>query len=80
MVNIVSHFPESYTPTPGQVDTLKRIERAFANGSKFVICNAPTGSGKSMFAKTLQGVVKSPSPRCAGISVVLSAISPGKNG
>ena len=63
MVNIVSHFPEAYTPTPKQVETLNRIERAFANGTKFVICNAPTGSGKSMFAKTLQGVVKPPTPR-----------------
>ena len=63
MVNIISHFPESYTPTANQTDTLKRIEKAFAGGAKFVICNAPTGSGKSLLAKTLQGVVRPPSER-----------------
>lgn len=63
MTNIVSHFPETYIPTSNQVDTLKRIEKAFSSGSKFVICNAPTGSGKSLLAKTLQGVVTPPTPK-----------------
>ena len=54
MINNTSkHFPEGYTPNPSQVKLLKSIDEAFAKGKKFVICNAPTGSGKSFISKTL---------------------------
>ena len=55
MKNLVTHFPSPYKPTDKQVDTLNRIEAAFNRGVKVVICNAPTGSGKSLLARTLQG-------------------------
>lgn len=63
MSKLVSEFPHPYTPTENQVNTLERIERAFAKGTKFVICNAPTGSGKSFLARTLQAYAKMPSTR-----------------
>ena len=50
---ITNNFPEGYTPNPSQVKLLKSIDEAFAAGKKFVICNAPTGSGKSFISKTL---------------------------
>jgi Rad3-related DNA helicase len=46
-------FPEGYTPNSAQVKLLKNIDQAFDDGYKFVVCNAPTGSGKSFISKTL---------------------------
>ena len=51
--NLLQKFPEGYTPNPSQVKLLKSIDEAFDSGSKFVVCNAPTGSGKSFVSKTL---------------------------
>ena len=54
----LSKFPEGYTPSKQQVDLIKNIEEAFNNGYKFIICSAPTGSGKSFISKTLANVSK----------------------
>jgi ATP-dependent DNA helicase DinG len=51
-VSILNFFPEGYTPTSQQSKTLTNIQQAFTSTS-VVILNAPTGSGKSFFAKTL---------------------------
>ena len=58
IINYTSNFPEKFTPTSLQVDILNKIEQAFKGGKKFVICCAPTGSGKSMIAKTFDGIGK----------------------
>ena len=50
---LLDYFPNSYTPNPGQVKLLKNIDQAFRDGYKFIVCNAPTGSGKSFISKTL---------------------------
>ncbi len=50
---LLKSFPEGYTPNSAQVKLLKNIDQAFTDGYKFVICNAPTGSGKSFISKTL---------------------------
>tara|TARA_R100001377_G_scaffold80638_1_gene59665 strand:- start:325 stop:1953 length:1629 start_codon:yes stop_codon:yes gene_type:complete len=50
---LLQKFPEGYDPNSSQVKLLKNIDEAFDNGHKFVICNAPTGSGKSFVSKTL---------------------------
>ena len=50
--NLVSFFPEKYTPSGQQQTLLEKIDKAFEE-NKFVICNAPTGSGKSFLSKTL---------------------------
>tara|TARA_A100001515_G_scaffold140251_1_gene135761 strand:+ start:16383 stop:18020 length:1638 start_codon:yes stop_codon:yes gene_type:complete len=52
----LSKFPEGYTPSKQQVKLIKSIEEAFDSGHKFVICSAPTGSGKSFISKTLANV------------------------
>lgn len=50
--NLVSSFPSSYNPTDQQTSLLDKIEKAFVD-NKFVICCAPTGSGKSFLSKTI---------------------------
>ena len=48
---LLQKFPEGYDPNPSQVKLLKNIDDAFDNGHKFVICNAPTGSGSRLYLK-----------------------------
>lgn len=57
----LNHFPNEYSPSTQQVKLIKNIERAFNKGKRFVVVCAPTGSGKSMVAKTLSGVCNKPS-------------------
>jgi len=52
----LTKFPDGYNPSSQQIDLIKRIEDAYAKGYKFVICSAPTGSGKSFISKTLANV------------------------
>jgi|TARA_R110000787_G_scaffold2245_2_gene9019 Rad3-related DNA helicase len=54
--NLLNNFPEGYTPNSQQVKLLKNIDQAFDDGYKFVVCNAPTGSGKSFVSKTVGNV------------------------
>ena len=56
----LSKFPEGYTPSKQQVKLIREIENAFNSGKKFVICSAPTGSGKSFISKTLANASKEP--------------------
>jgi Rad3-related DNA helicase len=57
----ISQFPSNYTPTQQQINLINKIEQAFTGGKKFVVCCAPTGSGKSFISRTLAGVGKQPS-------------------
>ena len=43
---LLKKFPSGYTPNSAQVKLLKNIDQAFDDGYKFVVCNAPTGSGE----------------------------------
>jgi Rad3-related DNA helicase len=61
MSNLILNFPESYNPSSLQVKILKKIEQSISNGDKFIVCNAPTGSGKSFFAPTLANYIGGPS-------------------
>jgi len=58
---LLKSFPEGYTPNSAQVKLLKNIDQAFSDGYKFVVCNAPTGSGKSFISKTLANSSNEPS-------------------
>ena len=57
---LLKSFPDKYTPNSAQVKLLKNIDQAFTDGYKFVVCNAPTGSGKSFISKTIGNVSKQP--------------------
>lgn len=61
MTSLLLNFPESYKPNDAQVTILKKIEAALANKEKFIVVNAPTGSGKSFIPKTLANAVNGPS-------------------
>lgn len=60
-ISFISQFPENFTPSKLQVDVINKIDQAFSKGKKFVICCAPTGSGKSFIAKTLANTSSTPS-------------------
>ena len=58
--HFLANFPEKFTPNKQQVNIIQQIEKAFNSGNKFVICSAPTGSGKSFVSKTLANVSREP--------------------
>lgn len=61
MVDFVNNFPQGFTPNTSQVKILRDIESAFKAGTKFIVCCAPTGSGKSFISKTLSNTSGEPS-------------------
>lgn len=60
--SLLKHFPASFTPNQQQLDLINGIENAFKDGYKFVICCAPTGTGKSFISKTLLDATDNPDP------------------
>ena len=50
---LLEYFPSGYTPRPHQVKGLEAIEAAINKGAKYIVVQAPTGSGKSFISKTL---------------------------
>lgn len=62
-MNLLDHFPKQFAPRPAQTESLQRISTAFNSGKKFVICCAPTGSGKSLISKTIGNSAPLPSDR-----------------
>ena len=57
----LNKFPNGYNPSKQRVKLIKEIEHAYNQGYKYVICSAPTGSGKSFISKTLANVSNDPS-------------------
>lgn len=53
MASLLLDFPDGFTPNKSQVTILNKMEKAFDDGYKFVVCNASTGAGKSFIPKTL---------------------------
>lgn len=54
-------FPKGYTPRAGQVKCIDQTLDYFRTDGKFVIINAPTGSGKSFISTALARVADEPS-------------------
>lgn len=61
MSSLLLNFPEGYEPNNSQVEILKKIQKAIEAKEKFIVVNAPTGSGKSFIPKTLANSVNGPS-------------------
>ena len=60
---LLDYFPEEFKPHSQQIELLNKIDEAFNEGYNFVICCAPTGSGKSFLSKTLANVSSNVSER-----------------
>jgi ATP-dependent DNA helicase DinG len=63
MSSILDSFPDKFNPSKSQVNLLNSIDEAFKSGVKFVVCSAPTGSGKSFISKTLGNYANEPSEK-----------------
>lgn len=53
-------FPKGFTPRPGQARCIDQTLEYFRTGGKFVVINAPTGSGKSFISTALAKVADEP--------------------
>lgn len=56
---LVEYFPSGFDPRSHQTKGLEAIEAAISKGAKFIIVQAPTGSGKSFISKTLANTTNS---------------------
>lgn len=63
MDELLEYFPQEFKPMQQQIDLITQIDNAFKEGYKFVICCAPTGSGKSFISKTLANYSKQTSEK-----------------
>lgn len=61
MAKLILNFPDNFQPNKNQTTILNSIEKAIADNQKFIVCNAPTGSGKSFIAPTLAKYAGEPS-------------------
>ena len=59
-MSLLDYFPKEFSPLSQQVELLTKIDEAFNEGYRFVVCCAPTGSGKSFLSKTLANYSKEP--------------------
>jgi ATP-dependent DNA helicase DinG len=55
---MLKHFPVGYKPTNKQKSILQKLEEPMKGDKKFIVLQAPTGSGKSLIAKTLCNTAK----------------------
>lgn len=60
MINYFSYFPADYKPNSQQAFILTELAKAKDKKLKYVIINAPTGTGKSHIAKTLANSIPEP--------------------
>lgn len=52
-IDLIQNFPDKWTPNEAQQFILNELANVLDDERKFIIICAPTGSGKSMIAKTL---------------------------
>ena len=58
--DIMDYFPSKYVPRPQQTEILKKVQSSLKNNKKFILCQAPTGSGKSHISATLAALTAEP--------------------
>ncbi len=61
MTNLLLNFPEPFNPNASQTEILKILNKHINDGVKFIVVNAPTGTGKSFIPKTIANSVNGPS-------------------
>jgi len=60
MTDILDHFPKDFQPREKQKDVLKKIEESVKKGTKFIVIQCPTGTGKSHISATIANYSKDP--------------------
>lgn len=50
---MIKHFPKQYQPYPQQIEAIVAIEDGIKSGKRFIVLDAPVGSGKSQVALTV---------------------------
>ena len=60
---MIEHFPSNYTPTKKQVSLFDVIKDRFYSDKKFLIIQAPTGTGKSFISKTIANISRNSSKK-----------------
>lgn len=59
-MNLHLNFPEGFTPSNLQTEVLSKLNDSLNKGKKFIIINAPTGTGKSFIPKTIANATDDP--------------------
>ena len=59
-IQLFKHFPENCEPRENQVKLLNQIIDALKTNKKFIVINAPTGTGKSFLADTVANASDEP--------------------
>lgn len=55
---LISYFPSNFKPSEQQEKVLLEIDDALKKNYKYIVCCAPTGSGKSFISKTLSNTAE----------------------
>lgn len=76
--SVESLFPAGYTPFPHQIVILDQIKDAINEGHKFIVIQAPTGSGKSFISKALANATRDVDPRYERLVRSYEAYNPEK--
>lgn len=77
---LISYFPDEYSPSKSQIELINGVEKAFTRGKKFVICCAPTGTGKSFLGKTLANMSSQPTQNFTNYISTYDAFKQDYNG
>jgi len=75
-LSCVDLFPKDYTPRPTQVKCIDQVLEYFKGEGKFVIINAPTGSGKSFISATLAKISDEPTKKYKNAILSYEAFDP----
>lgn len=59
---MINSFPEGYKPRSDQASLLDKLDDALKSNARFIIVQAPTGTGKSLVAKTIGNTTPEASP------------------
>ena len=59
-MTLLNYFPKDFKPRPQQTEILKQLDKCLKDETKYIVVQAPTGSGKSHIAATLANSTNAP--------------------
>ena len=66
-INLLNYFPENDTPRDSQITVFREIEKAIEDHVRFILIQAPTGSGKSYISAVLSNYSNPPNSEYANL-------------